>query len=184
MKIMSKIGKQPIILPDGVKAASDGKILNISGPKGELSLKTKGINLVLEQDKKIIVKAKGQARQDRSMHGLVRSLIANMVKGVTQGFSKKLRIMGTGYRAKIEGKDLVLSVGFSHNVTVKPPIGIEFSVGQTTITVAGIDKQLVGAQAAMIRSIRPPDAYKGKGIRYFGEVVKKKPGKAAKAAAA
>ncbi len=186
---MSKIGLKPILVPNLVTVANNSGLLSVKGPKGELFLKLRPeIGIILEenkQQKEIKVLRKSDSRLAKSLHGLTRTLIANMIVGVTDGFSKNLKIVGTGYKAILEGKDLVLYVGFSHPVKIKPPQGIEFEVPQATkIIVRGLDKQVVGETAAKIRKVKPPEVYKGKGIRYEKEVVRKKAGKAVKIATA
>jgi len=182
---MSRIGKKPIQIPEGVNVEVKNGAVVVTGPKGSLTVNFRPEIEVLVEDKKILVKRKGENKLAKSLHGLTRTLIANAVEGVTNGFSKSLEVVGTGYRASLEGETLVLAVGFSHLVKVSPPPGIKFEVeGNNKIKVSGIDKALVGQVAAQIRKIRPPDPYKGKGIRYEGEEVKLKPGKAGKAGAA
>jgi len=181
---VSKVGNKEIIIPEEVKVVIDGNEIKVIGPKGQLELELElGIS-VEKKDNILKVSRKNDSRRMRSMHGLTRSLIANMIRGVTEGFEKGLELEGTGYRVKLDGKILEFSLGFSHPVRVEPPKGIEFEVeSQTAFKVKGIDKGLVGQTAAKIRAIKPPEPYKGKGIRYKGEMVKKKPGKAAKAEA-
>ena len=176
---MSRIGKTPISVPQGVEVKQAGSALEVKGPKGILSqhLPT-GISLEIAAGM-IHVKRKGDAKRVRSLHGLMRTLIANMVTGVTQGFEKGLEIVGIGYRANVQGKNLQLSLGYSHPVLYAIPEGIELVVEkQNKITVKGTDKQKVGQVAAEIRSFRKPEPYKGKGIRYIGEQVRRKAGKA------
>jgi len=181
---MSRIGKQPITIPEKVEVKIQNDKVLVKGPLGELEQEIdKEIEVKLKKGM-MIVSRKSETKKAKSMHGLTRSLLANMVKGVTEGFTKVLELHGTGYRVKKEGEKIILQVGFSHPVVVEPPKGIEFQVkGEKEITVSGIDKQQVGNLAAQIRSIRKPDVYKGKGIRYQGEVIRKKPGKAAKVGA-
>lgn len=182
---MSRIGKQPISIPEGVTVEQDGAQLVVSGPKGTLKQTVRPEVKVALETGKVLISRKRDDKFSRSLHGLTRALIANLITGVTEGFSKTLKIVGTGYRAKIEGENLVLSVGFSHPVVIGPVEGIKFEVkGDETITISGIDKALVGQIAAKIRAIRPPEPYKGKGIRYEDEIVRKKPGKAGKVGAA
>jgi large subunit ribosomal protein L6 len=186
---MSKIGEKPIAIPEAVKIENEKGSIQVSGPKGVISMSIRPeIEVVWKEEagkKYLVVTRKNDSKFARSLHGLVRTLIANMILGVTEGFEKKLKIIGTGYRVKIEEGNLVLNIGFSHQVTVKPPQGIEFLVkGTNQITITGVDKQLVGQTAAAIRHLKPPDVYKGKGIRYLNEQVRKKPGKAVKAATA
>ena len=179
---MSRIGKQPIDIPGGVNVTvSEGTVL-VKGPKGELSVPIVGeIEVVAEGDTVVVTRANDE-RRNRALHGLTRTLVHNMVLGVSQGFSKDLEIVGVGYRAASQGSDtLEIQVGFSHPVTVKAPAGITFEVpAPTRISVKGADKQLVGQVAADIRKIRKPEPYKGKGIRYANEVVRRKAGKSAK----
>lgn len=178
---MSKIGKKPIVIPDGVEVKLNGNVVEVKGPKGKLSEEIKG-NIVVEiQDKEILVKNDSTEAQDRAFHGLYRSLIDNMVVGTSAGFTKVLELVGTGYRAKLSGKKLEMSLGLSHPVIIEIPSTLECSMeGQTKITIGGINKQEVGQFAANIRKIRPPEPYKGKGIRYEGEVVRRKAGKTGK----
>jgi len=177
---MSKIGKQPIEIPAEVEVLIKDDLVSVNGSKGKLELRiAPKIKLAIE-DKKIIVSRLGEDKQAKANQGTTRQLIANMIKGVKEGWVKVLEIQGTGYRASLSGKNLVLSLGFSHPVEIIPPEGIEFQVEKNEIKVIGADKALVGQETAKIRKIRPPDVYKGKGIRYLGEVIKLKPGKAAK----
>jgi len=178
---MSRIGKKPIELPENVQAEIGQKV-SVKGPLGTLSFKIpKGIK-VETLDKQLNVRTQRDTEQTKALHGLTRSLIANMVEGVSKGFEKSLELSGIGFRANLSGEKLVLTIGYSHPVEIEAPEGIKFSVSENKITVSGIDKSLVGKVASEIRSKRPPDAYKGKGIRYVGELVKLKPGKAAKTA--
>ncbi len=180
---MSRIGKQPIKIPSGVDIQIEGTSLRVKGPKGELTHQIPDSLELIREDGMLYVKRKSDDRFARSQHGLQRTLIANMVQGVSQGFEKILEVVGVGYRAQMEGSTLVLQAGYSHPVRVKPNPGITIMVEQdqatraTLIKVQGIDKQRVGQQAADIRAVRPPDAYKGKGLRYRGEVIRLKPGK-------
>lgn len=178
---MSRIGKQPIPVPSGVEVAINGNEVTVKGPKGTLT-QTFDKDMIIElEDGAIVVKRPSDERRHRSLHGLTRTLIANMVQGVSEGFQKELEIVGVGYRAALKGSDLDLSLGFSHPVVIKPEEGITFEVpAPTKIVVKGIDKQRVGQVAAEIRKIRPPEPYKGKGVRYAGEHVRRKLGKAAK----
>jgi large subunit ribosomal protein L6 len=177
---MSRIGKRPIEVPAGVNVAISPGRVQVNGPLGELT-QTVPQRMKIEQDDGTIVVSRPTERgEDRALHGLTRSLVANMVEGVTKGFEKRLEIQGVGYRAALRGTDLELSVGYSHPVTMKPPQGITFEVpDQTTVVVKGIDKQAVGEIAAQVRKVRPPEPYKGKGIRYSGEYVRRKVGKRA-----
>ncbi|GAV30713.1 50S ribosomal protein L6 [Coriobacteriaceae bacterium EMTCatB1] len=178
---MSRIGKQPIPVPSGVEVAINGNEVTVKGPKGTLTQTFDKDMIIEHEDGAIVVKRPSDERRHRSLHGLTRTLIANMVTGVSEGFQKELEIVGVGYRAALKGSDLDLSLGFSHPVIVKPEEGITFEVpAPTKIVVKGIDKQRVGQVAAEIRKIRPPEPYKGKGVRYAGEQVRRKLGKAAK----
>jgi large subunit ribosomal protein L6 len=181
---MSRIGFKPIDVPSGVEVKIEPGVVHVKGPKGELS-QVVNPELIIKQDNGTVTVARpSEQRKFQQLHGLTRTLVANMVEGVTQGFKKDLEIQGVGYRAALEGKTLVLSVGYSHPVRIEPEPGIEFSVETPTrLSVSGIDKQLVGEQAARIRRVRPPEPYKGKGIRYQGEYVRRKAGKAGKVGA-
>jgi large subunit ribosomal protein L6 len=182
---MSRIGKQPIEIPSGVTVDVAGETVSVKGPGGALSQRVDPDMRVTVSDGEVRVERPSDERDHRALHGLTRSLIANMVEGVTKGYEKRLEIQGVGYRAALKGKDIELQVGFSHPVEFPAPEGIEFEVpAPNRITVKGIDKQLVGETAARIRRIRKPEPYKGKGIRYEGEYVRKKAGKAAKTAVA
>lgn len=178
---MSRIGKQPIPVPAGVEVMIDGSTVTVKGPKGTLTQTfVEGIEIALE-DGQILVRRPNDERRNRSLHGLTRTLVANMVVGVSEGFEKKLEIVGVGYRAQLKGEDLDLALGLSHPMVVKATEGITFEVpAPNRISVKGIDKQRVGQVAAEIRKIRPPEPYKGKGIRYADEYVRRKVGKAAK----
>ncbi|NLX03094.1 MAG: 50S ribosomal protein L6 [Syntrophomonadaceae bacterium] len=176
---MSRIGKKPISLPAGVKVTVDGNTVTVQGPKGTLTQALPEEITITQEDNQILVQRANDDKQQRSFHGLSRALIANMVEGVTNGFEKKLELVGVGYRAQMQGKKLVISIGFSHPVEVDAPEGIEFEVpAPTRITIKGIDKQLVGNTAAHIRAIRKPEPYKGKGIKYENEFIRRKAGKA------
>jgi large subunit ribosomal protein L6 len=177
---MSRIGKQPIELPSGVHVAISPGRVQVNGPLGELSQNVPARMQISQDDGILVVKRPTERGDDRALHGLTRSLIANMVEGVTKGFEKRLELQGVGYRASLRGSDLELNVGFSHPVVVKPPQGVSFEVPDaTTVLVKGIDKQQVGEIAAEVRKVRPPEPYKGKGIRYEGEYVRRKVGKRA-----
>ena len=177
---MSRIGKQPIEIPDGVNVAVDPGRVTVNGPLGELTQKVPARIKIEKQDGQLVVARPTERGDDRALHGLTRSLVANMVEGVTNGFEKRLEIQGVGYRAALRGRDLEMQLGFSHPVTVKAPDDITFEVPQPTqIVVSGISKQRVGEIAAQIRKWRPPEPYKGKGIRYQGEHVIRKVGKRA-----
>lgn len=172
--------KQLIVkIPQDTKVTLKGDVVHIEGPKGSLSqVIDKAVNVALE-DSRLVVRVKKEDTKTRAMHGLVRALISNAIKGVTVGFTKTLELSGVGFRAQVEGDELTLSVGFSHPVKVKALPGITFTVAENKITVSGIDKQIVGQIAHTIRSARPPEPYKGKGIRYEGERIRRKAGKAA-----
>jgi large subunit ribosomal protein L6 len=178
---MSRIGKLPVPVPDGVEVTIDDLTVSVKGPKGELTqVMPEGVSLSRDDDGAVIVTRTGDTRLERSRHGLVRSLIANMVVGVTEGYAKSLELVGVGYRAASKGSDLELQVGYSHPVTIEAPDGIAIEVPQPTkVVVSGIDKVLVGQVAANIRKVRPPEPYKGKGIKYEGEHIRRKAGKAA-----
>ncbi len=181
---MSRIGKEPIAVPAGVEVSVDGSRVSVKGPRGQLQQSFHPDMRILLVDGTVRVERPSDERDHRSLHGLTRTLIANMVEGVTQGYEKRLEIVGVGYRAVLKGADLELAVGFSHPVSFRPPEGIEFEVpAPNRIVIRGIDKQLVGEIAANVRKVRKPEPYKGKGIRYEGEHVRKKAGKAAKGAA-
>lgn len=178
---MSRIGKQPIKIPEGVEVKLDNNSIIVKGPKGTLEQELrKEIEVEIKNDFiKLTPAQKTESAHTPALWGLYRSLIANMVEGVSVGFEKKLEIIGVGYRAAVREEDLVLNVGFSHPVNLRIPPGIKVSIEKNIITLSGIDKQLVGQFAANIRKIRPPEPYKGKGIRYVDEVVRRKPGKKA-----
>jgi large subunit ribosomal protein L6 len=177
---MSRIGKKPVEIPSGVTATVDGQTVKMKGSKGELSFTAPDEVKVAHEDGQITVTMAGESNRARAMWGLSRSMIANLVQGVTEGFTKTLEIQGVGYRAAMKGKDLQLNLGFSHEVIYKVPQGIAVAVGgakQEIITVTGIDKQAVGQVAAEIRAYRPPEPYQGKGVRYQGEYIFRKEGK-------
>lgn len=176
---MSRVGNMPITLPEGVEVKVSGRTLEVKGPKGRLVRDCHPDMEVLVQDSRVLVRRPTDQESHRALHGLTRALIANMVRGVVEGYRVELEIQGVGYRAIKQGNTLSLQVGYSHPVEVAPPEGIQFEIPQPTrIIVSGIDKELVGQVAARIRAIRRPDPYKGKGIRYAAERVKLKPGKA------
>jgi len=178
---MSRIGRMPIDIPGGVTVTVDGQSVTVKGPKGELSLAVASPIEVSVEENQVLVTRPDDERASRSLHGLTRTLIANNIVGVTQGYSKGLEVVGTGYRVQAKGESVEFALGFSHPVTVNPPAGITFTVeGNNKLTVSGIDKQAVGEVAANIRKIRKPEPYKGKGVRYAGEVVRRKAGKAGK----
>jgi len=178
---MSRIGKLPIPVPAGVEVKINGQIVEVKGPKGSLThVVPAPITVVLEENA-VVVTRPDDERLSRSLHGLTRTLLANNIHGVTQGFSKGLEIVGTGYRVTAKGNDLEFALGYSHPITIQPPAGISFTVeGNTKLAVHGIDKQAVGEVAANIRKLRKPEPYKGKGVRYAGEVVRRKAGKSGK----
>lgn len=177
---MSRIGKKPIDVPDGVSVAIAPGRVDVTGPLGNLSEAVSQRMSIEQKDAQILVSRPTDRGEDRALHGLTRTLVANMVEGVAKGFSKELEIQGIGYRAVLKGQDLELAVGFSHPVLIQPRPGISFEVPTPTqIVVKGIDKQAVGQTAAEIRAVRPPEPYKGKGIRYSGEYVRRKVGKRA-----
>lgn len=179
---MSRIGKMPVTIPSGVDIKIDGNHVTVKGSKGELSRDFHDRMSFEEEDGEIIVTRPDDTRESKALHGLSRALLNNMVVGVTDGFAKELEIQGIGYRAALKGKNVELQVGFSHSVIVEAPNGITFEVPEPTrINVTGIDKEMVGQAAANIRKVRPPEPYKGKGIRYAGEYVRRKAGKAGKA---
>ncbi|MBE3591300.1 MAG: 50S ribosomal protein L6 [Firmicutes bacterium] len=178
---MSRVGRQPIPVPPGVTVKVEGRRVTVKGPQGELSHEVPERISVVQEDGKLLVRREDDERTTRALHGLTRSLLANMVTGVTSGFSKTLELVGTGYRAAKQGNRLVLAVGFSHPVELEPPAGITIDVpAPNTIVVKGADKQAVGQVAARIREVRPPEPYLGKGIRYQGERVRRKVGKTGK----
>jgi len=178
---MSRIGRLPIDVPAGVDIKIDGSSVVVKGPKGELSLVVASPIEVKLEDGQLLVTRPDDERASRSLHGLTRTLISNQIIGVTQGYTKGLEVVGTGYRVAAKGSSLEFALGYSHSITVDPPAGISFTVeGNTKVTVVGIDKQAVGEVAANIRKLRKPEPYKGKGVRYAGEVVRRKAGKSGK----
>jgi large subunit ribosomal protein L6 len=178
---MSRIGKRPINIPDKVTVAIEGQKISVKGSKGTLSRELPSGVIVEQQDNTLMVKRRDESRTARQRHGLCRTLVANMVEGVSKGFEKRLLIQGVGYRAQVQGRNLILNVGYSQPVEIIPPEGIQLAVeANTNVIVSGIDKEVVGNQAARIRAVRPPEVYKGKGIRYQGEMIKLKAGKAGK----
>ncbi|MEM9266220.1 MAG: 50S ribosomal protein L6 [Cyanobacteria bacterium P01_F01_bin.13] len=178
---MSRIGKKPVPVPSGVTVSIDAQSVVVKGPKGELSRVLPEEVNITQEGEQVIVTRQDDSRTARSRHGLSRTLVANMVEGVSKGFEKRLEIKGVGYRASLKGKKLTMNLGYSHPVEFEPPAGIEFKVeGNTNVIVSGIDKELVGTIAAKIRDARPPEPYKGKGVRYLGEMVRRKAGKAGK----
>ncbi len=179
---MSRIGRKEIVIPAGVEVTvGEGNAVTVKGPKGTLH-KTLHQRMIIERDGNVIhVKRPTDEKEDRALHGLTRSLLANMVEGVTHGFEKRLEIVGTGYRAAVSGKTLVLNLGYSHDIKMEPEEGISFETPtQTNIVVRGIDKQRVGEIAAQVRGTRPPEPYHGKGVKYEGEKIRRKSGKAGK----
>ena len=178
---MSRIGKQPIAIPANVEVKVDGQKVDVKGPKGSLSVVLPEPITARVEGSEVLVERPNETKTARELHGLSRTLVYNNIVGVTEGYSKKLEIVGTGYRAQEKGKNIEFTLGFSHPVTVEAPEGIELKLeSPTKLTVSGIDKQLVGETAANIRKLRKPEPYKGKGIRYAGEVVRRKVGKAGK----
>ena len=178
---MSRIGKMPIEVPSGVEVTVEGTLATVKGPRGTLSETIPTSISVRQEGNQLVVERPDDEREHRSLHGLVRSLMANMVEGVTKGYEKQLEIQGVGYRVQAQGSDLVFSLGYSHQIPVKAPEGITFEVASPTrFSVKGIDKQQVGQVAADIRRLRKPDPYKGKGVRYEGEQIKLKVGKTGK----
>jgi large subunit ribosomal protein L6 len=178
---MSRIGRLPIDVPAGVDVKIDGSAVSVKGPKGELSLVVASPIEVALEDGQLLVTRPDDERASRSLHGLTRTLIANQIVGVTEGYTKGLEVVGTGYRVAAKGESLEFALGYSHSITVDPPKGISFAVeGNNKVTVIGIDKQAVGEVAANIRKLRKPEPYKGKGVRYAGEVVRRKAGKSGK----
>lgn len=178
---MSRIGKRPISIPPKVTITVTGQHVAVKGPKGELSRTLPAEVEVLQQDGTLQVNRRDESRAARQRHGLCRTLVANMVEGVSQGFQRRLEIQGVGYRAQVQGRNLNLTVGYSHPISIEPPDGVQFAVeNNTNVIITGIDKEAVGNTAAKIRDVRPPEPYKGKGIRYAGEMVRRKAGKAGK----
>ncbi|MGM3308873.1 50S ribosomal protein L6 [Anabaena sp. WFMT] len=178
---MSRIGKRPITVPAKVEVAIDGSKVVVKGPKGELSRVLPANVIISQEGETLLVTRRDETRTSRQLHGLSRTLVANMVEGVSLGFQRRLEIQGVGYRAQVQGRNLVLNMGYSHQVQIEPPEGIQFAVeGTTNVIVSGYDKEIVGNTAAKVRGVRPPEPYKGKGIRYAGEVVRRKAGKTGK----
>ncbi|MCE5200667.1 MAG: 50S ribosomal protein L6 [Armatimonadota bacterium] len=184
---MSRIGQLPIPLPSGVQVTQSEGVLTVKGPKGTLSRSLPAAIAIKVEDGMVLCERPSNSKEHRSLHGLTRTLVNNMVIGVTKGYEKKLHVQGVGYRAELQGKNLNLQVGFAHPVLVEPMEGIEFEVGMDTntrmpfVVAKGIDKEVLGQQAANIRRIKPPEPYKGKGIRYSDEVIRRKAGKSGKA---
>ena len=180
---MSRIGKRPVPLPKGVTASVNGQRVTVKGPKGEVGRTIHADLTAVVEDGSVVVKRPSDESRHKALHGLTRTLIANMVEGVTKGFQKALEIQGVGYKAEPKGQEIQLLVGYSHPVRYKPPQGIKIVIeNNTLVKIEGVDKELVGQVAAEIRSVRPPEPYKGKGIRYQGEQVRRKAGKTAQAA--
>jgi large subunit ribosomal protein L6 len=178
---MSRIGKRPIPVPKNVTVTITQQNVAVKGPKGELARVLPAEVEVVQDGETVLVNRRNDSRVARQRHGLCRTLVANMVEGVSQGFQRRLEIQGVGYRAQVQGRNLVLSIGYSHPVQIEPPDGIQFAVeNNTNVIVTGINKEIVGNTAARIRAARPPEPYKGKGIRYAGEIVRRKAGKTGK----
>jgi len=178
---MSRIGRRPITIPAKVEVAIDGTKVVVKGPKGELSRQLPPNVIISQEGPTLLVTRRDETRTSRQLHGLSRTLLANMVEGVSQGFQRRLEIQGVGYRAQVQGRNLVMNMGYSHQVHIEPPEGIQFTVeNNLNVIVTGFDKELVGNTAAKVRSVRPPEPYKGKGVRYSGEVVRRKAGKTGK----
>jgi large subunit ribosomal protein L6 len=176
---MSRIGKKPVAIPKGVQVGVQGRAIEVKGPKGRLQMTVHDLCAVSVTDGSVVITRQGDHRTAKALHGLTRALVANMIRGVTEGFERKLEIVGIGYRAQLAGGNLTFSLGYSHPVIFALPAGVQAEVDkQTAITLRGIDKYVVGQTAARIRALRPPDSYKGKGIRYADETVRKKVGKA------
>ena len=176
-KYMSRIGKKPILIPKEVEVKIEGNVVSVKGPKGELSRKIRPEVKVETKEDKIFLSIRTETKLTKSLWGLTRALLFNMVKGVTSGFEKKLEIQGIGFKAAVDTENLVLNVGFTNQVKIKIPQNIKISVEKNIITVVGVDKELVGQLAANIRKVKPPEPYKGKGIRYVNEIVRRKVGK-------
>ena len=178
---MSRIGKSPVPIPDKVTVSLDGLAVTVKGPKGELNRTLPSGVSINQEGQTLVITPTNQTRRSRERHGLCRTLVANMVQGVSQGFSRKLEIVGVGYRAQVQGRKLVVNAGYSHPIEMVPPEGVSFTVeNNTTVIVTGTDKELVGNEAAKVRNIRPPEPYKGKGIKYEGERILRKAGKSGK----
>ncbi len=177
---MSKIGKKPIDIPEKVEVEINQKYIKVTGPKGSLEKPLPEGIFVEKSDNRLKVLLEGDDKKTKSLYGTMRSIISSMIKGVSEGWSKKVELVGTGYKAELSGNNLILSVGYSHPVIIKATQGISFKVEKNEISIEGVDKELVGQIAANIRSVRPPEPYKGKGIRYKDEIIRRKPGKAAK----
>ena len=179
---MSRVGKIPIEIPENVEVKVSGNTVVVKGPKGKMFKEFSGVVLVEVKNGQVLVGAKGKTKRSKEMHGTTRALISNMLMGVSEGWTRKLELVGTGYKAESSGKKLSLVVGYSHPVEIEMPEGVSVKIEKTNITLEGVDKELVGHMAAKIRAVRPPEPYKGKGIKYEDEVIRRKPGKAAKGA--
>jgi large subunit ribosomal protein L6 len=181
---VSRIGRLPVVVPNGVQVNVQGSDVHVKGPKGELKRSFSSLIDIALEDGQVVIKRKSDNASERALHGTTRAVIANMIHGVSSGFERALQVEGVGYRAELQGKDLALFVGYSHPVKMEPPAGISFEVDQKTriIKVLGYDREVVGQTAAEIRGVRPPEPYHGKGIRYVGEKVRRKAGKAGKGA--
>jgi large subunit ribosomal protein L6 len=179
---MSRLSKKSILIPEGAEIEIQTGLVKANGPQGSLCLKLPGRIKIEKVGTELSVKQEGEDKKNKALAGTIRQLVANMLTGVTRGWEKNLEVVGTGYRPALEGEALVLSLGFSHRVRIPPTPGIKIEISENKIRISGVDKALVGQVAAEIRKVRPPDPYKGKGIRYLGEVLKLKPGKAAKGA--
>ena len=181
---MSRIGRLPVVVPNGVQVNVQGSNIHVKGPKGELKRSFSTLMDIALEDGQVVIKRKSDNATERALHGTTRAVIANMIHGVSSGFERALQVEGVGYRAELQGKDLALFVGYSHPVKMEPPAGISFEVDQKTriIKVLGYDREVVGQTAAEIRGVRPPEPYHGKGIRYVGEKIRRKAGKAGKGA--
>ncbi|MBO8136870.1 MAG: 50S ribosomal protein L6 [Desulfotomaculum sp.] len=178
---MSRTGRKPIPVPEGVEVQIEGSLVRVKGPKGQLEKEMHRDMVIKLEDNQVVVQRPSEDKKHKALHGTTRSLIANMVEGVTKGYEKTLELVGVGYRAQKQGSKLVLNVGYSHPVEIEPPKGIEIEVpANNKVIVKGIDKELVGAVAAKIRSVREPEPYKGKGIKYEGEYIRRKAGKTGK----
>ncbi|HLD91799.1 MAG TPA: 50S ribosomal protein L6 [Patescibacteria group bacterium] len=180
---MSKIGQLPILIPSGVTVEIAGKTVSVNGPKGKLSITLNDLVGLKQEENNLLVSVKKETKFAKSIWGTTRKLIDNMVKGVVEGWSKQLELVGTGYRAEVQGKTLILTVGYSHPIKIEAPEGVNFKVEKGIITVDGTDRQVIGQISANIRGVRPPEPYKGKGVKYIDEVIRKKAGKAAKTTA-
>lgn len=176
---MARFGKLPVTIPENVQVEIAGQKVKITGPKGMVERVFPQVTVKKTEEDKLLVEQKGKSRQARAQQGTVRSHLANMLAGVVSGWGKKLELVGSGYRAEVRGSDLVLTVGYSHPVVVAAPAGITFKVEKSIISIDGLDKEVVGQVAAKVRAVRPPEPYKGKGVRYVDEVVRRKPGKQA-----